>query len=176
MILPQSHRATQKEGQGGKEKGGRGGKNRLVPLFPCLLVHFSISAALSLNHLAFLGLALCASLSLSGCHKTIEIPPDIVFEHKITPDPPKTGSATITLKLADSAGKPINGARINLEGNMSHPGMRPVFSEAREVGSGLYEAALEFTMRGDWFILFHITLPDGQKLQRQIDVKGVQSG
>ena len=80
------------------------------------------------------------------------------------------------LKLADSAGKPINGARINLEGNMSHPGMRPVFSEAREIESGRYEAPLEFTMRGDWFILFHITLPDGRKLQKQIDVKGVQSG
>jgi hypothetical protein len=125
---------------------------------------------------AFLGLALCANLFQSGCHKTSEKPPDIVFEHKIAPDPPRTGSSTVTLKLADSAGKPISGARVNLEGNMSHPGMRPVFSEAREMESGRYEAPLEFTMRGDWFILFHITLPDGRKLQRQIDVKGVQSG
>jgi hypothetical protein len=132
--------------------------------------------SLSLNLLAFLGLALCASLSLSGCHKTSEIPPNVVFEHKITPDPPRTGSTTITLKLADSAGKPINGARISLEGNMSHPGMRPVFSEAGELESGHYEANLEFTMKGDWIILFYINLPDGRKLQRQIDVKGVQSG
>jgi hypothetical protein len=123
---------------------------------------------------AFLGLALCANLFQSGCHKTSEKPPDIAFEHKIAPDPPRIGSATVTLKLADSAGKPINGARINLEGNMSHSGMRPVFSEAREMESGRYEAPLEFTMRGDWFILFHITLPDGRNLQRQVDVKGVQ--
>lgn len=80
------------------------------------------------------------------------------------------------MKLADTSAKPINGARISLEGNMSHPGMRPVFSEAREVEPGRYEATLEFTMRGAWVILFHITLPDGRKLQRQIDVKGVQSG
>jgi hypothetical protein len=132
--------------------------------------------SLRLKLLAFLGLAFCANLFQSGCHKTGEKPPDIVFEHKIAPAPPRTGSATVTLKLADSAGKPINGARINLEGNMSHPGMRPVFSEAREVESGRYEAPLEFTMKGDWFILFHITLPDGRKLQRQIDVKGIQSG
>jgi YtkA-like len=125
---------------------------------------------------AFLGLALCANVFQSGCRKTIETPPDIVFESKIAPVPPRTGPATVTLKLADSAGKPIDGVRINLEGNMSHPGMRPVFSEAREVESGRYQATLEFTMRGDWVILVHITLPDGRKLQRQIDVKGVGAG
>jgi hypothetical protein len=126
--------------------------------------------------LTFLAFAICVNIFQSGCNTTSDIPSDIVFEHKIAPDPPRTGSSTVTLKLADSAGKPINGARINLEGNMSHPGMRPVFSEAREVESGRYVAPLEFTMMGDWFILFHITLPDGRKLQRQIDVKGVQSG
>ena len=52
----------------------------------------------------------------------------------------------------------------------------PVFSEASEVGPGRYEAALEFTMGGDWVILFQINLPDGRNLQRQIDVKGVRPG
>jgi hypothetical protein len=126
--------------------------------------------------LTFLGLAFFANLFQIGCQERGEGLPEIVFEHKITPDPPRTGLATITLKLADPAGKPINGARISLEGNMSHAGMRPVFSEAREVESGSYEAPLEFTMRGDWIILIHLTLPDGRKLQRQISVKGVQSG
>jgi hypothetical protein len=121
-------------------------------------------------------LALCANLFLSGCHRESEIPPDLVFEHKIAPDPPRTGPATVTLKLTDSDGKPINGARINLEGNMSHPGMRPVFGEASEVEPGHYKAALEFTMKGDWVILVHCALPDGRKLQRQIAVKGVGSG
>jgi hypothetical protein len=124
---------------------------------------------------AFLVLALCANFFLSGCHRESEIPPDLVFEHKIAPDPPRTGPATVTLKLADSAGNPINGARISLEGNMSHSGMRPVLSEAREAEPGRYEAPLEFTMRGDWVILFHVILPDGRKLQRQIVVKGVGS-
>jgi YtkA-like len=123
----------------------------------------------------FLGLALCANLFQSGCNETGETPPDIVFEYKIAPEPPRTGLATITLKLADSAGKPINGARISLEGNMSHAGMRPVFSDARELEAGRYEAPLEFTMSGDWIILVHLTLPDGRKLQREIAVKGIQS-
>jgi hypothetical protein len=135
-----------------------------------------LKSFVSACRLTFLGLALCANLLQSGCHKASEKPPDLLIEHRITPDPPRTGLATFTLKLADSAGKPIHGARISLEGNMSHAGMRPVFSEAREVESGSYEAPLEFTMRGDWVILIHLTLPDGRKLQRQIAVKGVQSG
>jgi hypothetical protein len=122
-----------------------------------------------------LGLALCANVFQSGCRNTGETLPEIVFEHKIEPAPPRTGPATVTLKLADSAGKPIDGAQINLEGNMSHPGMRPVFSEARGVEPGHYEANFEFTMRGDWVVLVHVTLPDGRKIQRQIDLKGVQS-
>jgi hypothetical protein len=111
-----------------------------------------------------------------GCHKKDNDLPDIKFEYKIAPDPPRTGLTTVTLKLADSAGEPINGAQISLEGNMSHAGMRPVFSKAREVSSGSYESVLEFTMKGDWIIIVHLTLPDGRKLQRQIVVNEVRSG
>jgi hypothetical protein len=176
MTLPQRHRDRERGGQGDEEEGRQRERNCIVSLSPCPLVLLSRSVAPWLSLLAFVGLALCANLFQSGCHKTDEKPPDIIFEHKITPDPSRTGPAAFTLKLADSAGKPINGARISLEGNMSHAGMRPVFSEAREAESGRYEATLDFTMRGDWIVLFYITLPDGHKLQRQIDVKGVQPG
>jgi hypothetical protein len=123
----------------------------------------------------FIRLALCIAFFSSGCREG-EAPAEIAFEYKFAPDPPRTGAATLRLNLADAAGKPINGARIDLEGNMSHAGMRPVFSEAREVGSGRYEAVLEFTMRGDWIILVHITLPDGRRVKKQLSINGVQSG
>src|SRR5688572_9426419 len=136
MTLPQRHRYAE------KERGRDGGTERcrdeaqeislflhyVPPSFP-----LRVSVSLWLKLLAFLGLALCSNILHSGCRKTSETPPDIVFESKVTPDPPKKGPATVTLKLADSAGKPIVGARVNLEGNMSHPGMRPVFGEASEV-------------------------------------------
>lgn len=57
---------------------------------------------------------------------------------------------------------------------MSHAGMSPRFAEARETGPGRYEAHLEFQMAGDWVILLHVTLPDGKKLERQFDVRGVR--
>jgi hypothetical protein len=179
MTLPQSHRATETER--GRDRGTekwRDGAQEFSSFLLSVLPSFLLSVSVSqwLNLLAFLGLALCVNVLHSGCRKSSETPPDIVFESKVAPDPPTKGPATVTLKLADSAGKPIVGARVNLEGNMSHPGMRPVFGEASEVSPGRYEAALEFTMGGDWVILFHITLPDGRSLQRQIDVKGVRSG
>ena len=171
MTPPQSHRDT------GTERG-REGAQEFSSFLPSVPPSFPLSVPVSLwlKLLAFALLALCANVLHSGCSKTSETPSDIVFEGRIAPDPPTKGPATVNLKLADSAGKPIVGARISLEGNMSHPGMRPVFSEASEVGPGRYEAALEFTMGGDWVILFQINLPDGRNLQRQIDVKGVRPG
>jgi hypothetical protein len=76
--------------------------------------------------------------------------------------------------LADRGDKPITGAKIALEADMSHPGMSPVFAEARESEPGRYLAHLDVPMAGDWVVLLHITMPGGEKLERQIDVKGVR--
>jgi YtkA-like len=179
MTLPQRHRDTETErGRDGGTERCRDRAQEISLFLPYVPPSFPLRVSVSpwLNLLAFLGLALCANVLQSGCRKTGETPPDIVLESKVAPDPPTKGPATVTLKLADSAGRPIVGARVNLEGNMSHPGMRPVFGEASEAPPGRYKAALEFTMGGDWVILIHITLPDGRSLQRQIDVKGVRSG
>jgi hypothetical protein len=51
--------------------------------------------------------------------------------------------------------------------------MSPGFSEAKEVEPGRYQAPLNFTMAGDWVIIAHVALPDGHKLERQIEVNGV---
>ena len=87
--------------------------------------------------------------------------------------PPQVGPATITLTVTDATGKPVSGAGVSIEGNMSHAGMRPVFGEAGEFEPGRYRAPLEFTMRGDWVVSIYVTLPDGGKVERQFDVKGV---
>jgi hypothetical protein len=119
-------------------------------------------------------LLVCLTPFLSGCRKADEPRPDVVVEHEITPQPPTVGPATVTVTLSDAGGTPRNGAHLRLEATMSHAGMRPLFSDAREVGPGRYEAPIEFTMAGDWILLITISLPDGGKLQRQVDVKGVR--
>lgn len=125
----------------------------------------------------FVNVALtCAALlALAGCHKAAEQQLDLVIESEVLPQPLQVGTATVVLNLRDAAAKPLTGARIELEGDMSHPGMAPVFGEAKEDPPGRYRGSLNLTMAGDWIILVHVTLSGGQKVDRQIDVKGVRA-
>ena len=117
----------------------------------------------------------CAAILLiAGCSRPVEPPTSVAIEHEISPDPPRVGAETITFKLADAAARPVTGARIAMEADMSHAGMVPQFAEAKEAEPGRYQAHLTFEMAGDWVILLHVTLSGGKKLERQIDVKGVR--
>jgi hypothetical protein len=115
-----------------------------------------------------------AILFVGGCSKRVEAPASVVIEHEISPEPPHVGVTTVTLNVADRSSKPIAGARIAVEADMSHAGMSPGFAEAKEAEPGRYQAQVEFQMAGDWVILLHVTLPDGKKLERQFDVRGVR--
>ena len=108
-----------------------------------------------------------------ACQKTAK-PPDIALQYEIAPQPARVGATTIDLKLTDKNGAPVGGARVDLEGNMSHAGMGPVSVEAKEIQTGKYRGTLQLTMAGDWIVLVHVTLPDGQTLQRQIELSGVR--
>jgi len=77
------------------------------------------------------------------------------------------------LLVTNGSGKNVSGARIKLEGNMSHSGMAPVFADATEFEPGRYRANIELNMAGDWIVLVHLTLADGTKMDRQFEIKGV---
>ncbi len=101
--------------------------------------------------------------------------PEIGLLLEIDPSPPTVGLAMLTLTLTDANGQPISDAKLDIEGNMSHAGMTPVFSQATEFEPGKYRAPLELTMGGDWFVLVKTTLPDGRTFERQLDLPGVAS-
>ena len=120
-----------------------------------------------------LTLALCIStLFLAACRQQ-SLPPGVTIEAEISPRPATAGPVTVILRIADH-GKPLAGARVNLEGDMSHAGMAPVFSDAKENAPGRYQGILQLTMGGDWVVLAHVTLANGQKIERQIDLGSVQ--
>ena len=112
---------------------------------------------------------------LAGCSRGGADLLDVGVDLAIEPQPPQLGPATITVILTDANGLPISGAEVTLEGNMSHAGMAPVFADATEVSQGSYQAELEFTMGGDWFIIVSAALPDGRSMERTIDVPGVDA-
>jgi hypothetical protein len=53
--------------------------------------------------------------------------------------------------------------------------MSPVFVEANETAPGRYQGTLEFNMRGDWTVIFHITLASGRTFDRQVKIQNVQA-
>jgi hypothetical protein len=115
-----------------------------------------------------------ATLFTIGCSRDVQSKSAIAIEHRVLPEPARVGTAIVSLKLTDDAAKPVTGARIALEADMTHAGMSPAFGEAKEIEPGHYESPLIFQMAGDWVILLHVTLPDGKKLERQFDVQHVQ--
>jgi YtkA-like len=119
--------------------------------------------------------ACVATLAAIGCRRVSDTVKDISVREKIDPQPVRVGNATIAIQLADASARPVTHARISVEGDMSHPGMSPVFGTATETSPGVYTAHLDFNMGGDWVVLSHIVLPDGRKMERQIDVSGVES-
>ena len=126
---------------------------------------------------ARLGLLLMAVLagSLVGCRGEGEELEGAVVSLAVTPDPPRIGPATVVVILSDAEGQPISGAEMSLEANMNHPGMAPALATAVEVAPGRYQATLELTMGGDWFIVVQATLADGRSLQHRVDVPGVDA-
>jgi len=53
--------------------------------------------------------------------------------------------------------------------------MSPFFGHVKELQAGRYQGLVDFAMAGDWILLFHITLPDGRKFDRQVSVPDVRA-
>jgi hypothetical protein len=98
--------------------------------------------------------------------------PTVAFE--TTSQPARVGFVTVEFTLADAATKPVVGAHLTAEADMTHAGMSPVFGTAEEKQPGRYESKLKLEMAGDWVILLHGTLPTGEKLERQFELRNVQ--
>lgn len=121
-------------------------------------------------------LLLLLTLLAAGCAPPADPAPEIGLDWAVVPDPPAVGEVALSLRLTDArTGRAVEGAEVKLEGNMSHPGMRPVFGAARETGPGRYEARMELTMAGDWIVLVNAALPDGRAVQRQVHLRGVRA-
>ena len=92
----------------------------------------------------------CAALLLaSGCREPTEPEAAVAIEYGISPQPVRVGPVALSVELRDASGKPVAGARVSLEADMSHAGMAPVFGENQEVAPGQYAGSLDFAMPGD---------------------------
>lgn len=100
---------------------------------------------------------------------------EINLEVVVSPNPPVMGAATIEVTLTDGDDEPVTGADLQIEGNMNHAGMEPVFSDLVEDEDGHYVTQdFEFTMGGDWVVTVRGNLADGEPFEQTVDVEGVE--
>jgi hypothetical protein len=86
------------------------------------------------------------------------------------PSEPGVGDGTLVVALRDPAGNPVTGAGLQVEGNMSHAGMKPSFGKVTGEDAGQYIVAIPWTMGGDWYVDIKATLADGRVIARRFPI------
>ena len=109
-------------------------------------------------------LVACCVFSL-GCGRSSS---GIAVSWVIEPTPPVTVVPTVVrLTLQDDDGRPVRGAKLQLEAHMSHPGMAPILSQITERNDGAYETRVHLSMAGEWVFVVTGRLADGTRMVRE---------
>jgi hypothetical protein len=109
-------------------------------------------------------------LACSGCGSSTASATDIA----ITLLPPGDAlvvdrEARLEFTLADAEGRVLPGGSLQIEANMTHPGMAPIVAPAVDEGGGRYRVAMRFTMAGEWVLWIKGTLPDRRPVDRRLE-------
>ncbi|MCC7207057.1 MAG: FixH family protein [Anaerolineae bacterium] len=121
-------------------------------------------------------LLLCATAILAtGCDRQSAQPtatpdPGIQITVESLNEPQRVGEVTLVVTVRDAAGAPIEDAKIDLRGDMSHAGMTPSLGSVEDGQDGRYSVPFNWTMGGDWFLDVTVTLPDGRSTTRRFDL------
>jgi hypothetical protein len=113
-------------------------------------------------------------LLANGCWRAAQKKSNVTLRCRVQPQPPQVGTDTVTIDLIDSGGRPVAGASISLEADMSHPGMAPVFGTVRESRAGSYWSTLNLNMPGDWTLLVKARLSSGEQIEQQLHLQALQ--
>jgi len=112
---------------------------------------------------------------LAGCRPTPSptATPDATVQ--ITLESPSTpykvgDKSTVVIVVKDGSGNPINGAKVEVRGDMNMAGMLPVTaSTTQSTNDGRYTLTLNWNMGGEWFIDVTVTLADGRTANKRFD-------
>jgi hypothetical protein len=120
-------------------------------------------------------LALAIVASLVGCSRASQgndEAPEIEISLHLDPDPPLFGRpCELSVVVLDATGVGVEGARLEIKGDMTHAGMVPVVATAEEGDAGQYTTGFEWTMAGDWILTVQAELPDGRMARREYTVR-----
>jgi YtkA-like len=89
---------------------------------------------------------------------------------RVLPEPHRVGPADVQISVFDSHGKAVPTARVSIEADMSHPGMKPVFASASARDNGRYDAKLDLDMPGDWVLSIRAEFKNGLSANEQVRI------
>lgn len=116
----------------------------------------------------------CAGALVAGCRPRSSAT-KVHIEVHFGDSHPVVGQNAFTVRIADAAGNPVRLQDAEVEGDMNHAGMKPVFAKLDQIAPGKYSGTIEFTMGGDWFLLVSGKTPDAVRFESKVDVPGVQA-
>lgn len=102
-------------------------------------------------------------LALAACGQQgapTATPPAVEMTVRAEPEPLAAGATTLIITLKDASGAAIDGAALQVHGDMDHEGMTPVDREASESAGGEYRVPFEWTMGGGWIVTVTAELPN----------------
>ena len=125
--------------------------------------------------------ALATLLILFGCGRGGQLAdeaPEIQIAISLDPDPPRFGRpCQLTVTVLEADGVVIDGAQLEIKGDMTHAGMVPVVVSVSGGEEGNYTTGFEWTMAGDWILTVQAELPDGRIARRQFEIAvGIPGG
>jgi hypothetical protein len=107
---------------------------------------------------------------LAGCRQSPTTnTPDLQLELD-TSSPFKIGQSDLIVTLKDAQGNPIDNAKIEVQGDMTHAGMKPSLGSVDKGTQGQYKIPFDWSMGGDWVLTIKATLPDGRTASKRIEV------
>lgn len=124
-----------------------------------------------------LSLSLILGLVLLGCRSGNNPGNEqLKLSLDVDPGPPRVGPSHLTVAITDADGRPLDGAKVKVEGTMAMHNMQPLLATLSGTEGGRYEAPFTWTMGGDWTMSLVATLPGGRELTREFDVAVAKEG
>ncbi len=108
-------------------------------------------------------------LMLSACGQQT-IPPTVEtgFDLSVRAEQERltVGETMLIINLKDASGTPIDGANLQVHGDMDHAGMTPIDREVSISTNGEYRVPFEWTMGGGWIVTVTARLSDGREISK----------
>jgi hypothetical protein len=95
---------------------------------------------------------------------------DLQLTLRVEPAPAQAGNAILVVTVTDGNDQPVDEAVVDVEGNMTHPGMVPVTARVEGGAGGEYRLPFTWSMGGDWVVTVTARLADGRQARADFPV------